>query len=110
MELKCNNIQKELLVLLEEVNVANYLLVEIKVHISHSTMATRMTKLKGYLLYVEKRYKVASNFVEEKALQVEKYQKDAEALKSLQDEVADLRRALYDDLQLTMQNMFEVRE
>ncbi|CAI8596448.1 unnamed protein product [Vicia faba] len=55
-------------------------------------------------------YDIVFNSVEEKAIQVDEYRKDAEALKVLQDEVAHLRRELHDTLQRAMQNMLEVQK
>lgn len=46
--------------------------------------------------------KGASDSTEEKDLQVEKYQKDARALKAIKDEVASQRHALDDTLPQTM--------
>lgn len=41
---------------------------------------------------------------------MEKYGKDAEVLKALQDEVVGLRRAIHDAIQQTMWDVLRVRE
>lgn len=50
-----------------------------------------MTELHGSLKDAEKRYKATYDSIKEKALQVEKYQKDVEALNALQHKVVGLR-------------------
>lgn len=110
MELKCTNLQNELLVLQKEVKVDNSLQEVVTIHGSHSTLDACTTELKDSLKNAEERYKVAWDFVEETACRVENYGKDAESLKSLKDEVAGLRRALNDALQPTMQNVLEDQE
>ena len=49
MELKCTNLQKELITLWEEVEAANSLQEAVKLHDSPSTLAARVTKLEGSL-------------------------------------------------------------
>lgn len=49
-----------------------------------------MTKLEGFLWDVEEGYKVTSDSAKGKAYHVEKYRKEAEALKALQDKVVGL--------------------
>lgn len=108
MELKCSKLQKELLALQEEVNVANSLQEEMTIQGSPSSLAAHMTELKDDLKHVEERYKVASSSVEEKALQVEKYHKNAQALKALQEEVFSLRWVFLDAFDQTMWDLLEV--
>lgn len=61
----------------EEVKVANSLKDAANIHDLPSILDTRVNVPKGSLKDVEEWYKVASDFVEEKDRQVEKYQKDA---------------------------------
>ncbi|CAI8584772.1 unnamed protein product [Vicia faba] len=49
MEMKCTNLQKELLVLHEEVKAANSLQEAVKVHVSLSSLVDRVTELKDAL-------------------------------------------------------------
>ncbi|CAI8612132.1 unnamed protein product [Vicia faba] len=56
---------------------------------------------------VKKWYKISFDSVGEKACQMEKYQKYAEALKTLQDEVVGLRHTLNNALQYTMQELLK---
>lgn len=51
-----------------------------------------------------------SDFAKEKDRQVEKHQRDAEAMKDLQCEVVSLRWVLHDALQQTMWDVLGVRE
>lgn len=110
MEMKCTNNQKELLALYEEFKDANSLQETVKVHDSPSTLATRVTELEGSLKDVEDKYEVSSDSIKEKALKVENYRKDAEALKALQDKIASLEWALHDTLGHIMHDVFRVRE
>lgn len=70
MELKCTNLQKELITLWEEVEAANSLQEAVKLHDSPSTLAARVTKLEGSLRDGDKRYKASYNSIEEKAILV----------------------------------------
>lgn len=90
IEMKCTNTQKELLALYEEFKDADSLQETVKVHDSPSTLATHVTKLEVSLKDVEDQYEVSSDSIKEKALKVENYRKDAEALKALQDKIASL--------------------
>lgn len=68
----------------------------------------RISRLKDAIIGLEERYEVFATSVKEKVRQVEKYQKDVEALNILQDEVVDLKKVLHGALELTTQNVNKV--
>lgn len=118
MELKCDNIHKDLVALQDDVRAANSLKEAADIHDSPTILASHVSKLEGSLEDAKKRYKVTSNYIEEKTRQVNKHQKallqetksNAKALKSLQDEVANMKRALRDSLERTMWDAIGVYE
>lgn len=110
MKLKCVNLQKDLCALHEEVKVAKFWKEVVTIHGSPSPLAACMTDIKDALKDAQEWHKVVSTSVQEKDRHVEKYQKDTQALKSLQDEVADMRRELHDNLEQTMWDVLGVRE
>lgn len=69
MGLECSNLQKELIVLQENVKAANSLQEVVRLNDSLSSLAARSTKLKDPLIDVEERYIVAFDSIEEKACQ-----------------------------------------
>lgn len=73
MELKFTNTQKDLFSLQEEVKDSNSLSEAMKVHGFPSTLTTCVSELEGSLQDTKKRYKDDSNYIEEKAFQVEGY-------------------------------------
>lgn len=75
LELRCTNFMTEILTLLDEDKATHSLCQQIKIHGSLLTLAAFITELEGSLKDAEERYKFTSDFVEEKAFQVEKYQK-----------------------------------
>lgn len=102
----------------DDVRVANSLKEAADIHDSPTILAFHVTKIEGSLEDENKRYKVASNYIEEKTRQVNKHQKallqetksNAKALKSLQDEVANMKYALRDSLERTMWDVIGVHE
>lgn len=74
-ELKCVNIQKDLLALQKEVKAINYLHEAMILHGSPSSLSVRATKLKDALKDSYEWYRVTSASIEEKVLQEEKYLK-----------------------------------
>lgn len=118
MDLNCTNLQWEHVALHEEVKVTNSLNQDVEIHGFPSNMDSRVIDLEGFLKDAKKRYKVASDFVEDKALQIEEYRKTplqvteahTEALEALRDKVGGLKRGPNDSLQQTMWEILEVRE
>lgn len=95
MELKYNDLHKELVAVYKRVKATDSLQAVLKVHDSLFTLETRLTKLEHFLWDAEQWYKSIFDSIEEKAYQVKEYQKYVEAPKALQDEVASLRRLIY---------------
>lgn len=118
MDLNCTNLQREHVSLHEEVKVTNSLNQDMEIHDFPSNMDSRVIDLKGFLKDAKKRYNVASDFVEDKAIQVEECRKTplqvidayAEALEALQNKVGGMKRGPNDSLQQTMREILEVRK
>lgn len=117
-ELRCTNIQKELIILQEEVEVVNSLKEIANIHNFPSILAVCVIELEGSLRHTQKQYKTTSDFIKEKTPMVEEHHKASiqdtgshtKTLKTLQDEVVGLKWALYKSLQHTMRDVLRVFE
>lgn len=83
MELKCINLQKELITPWKIVEVAKSLQEAMKVCGSLSTLAARMIEQEGHLRDSEKWYKVVFYSIKDKARQVDEQRKYVEVVKAL---------------------------
>lgn len=102
----------------EEVNVTTSLKEATSIHDLPSALTVRVTQLESFLNDANERYKATSDSIEEKTCQVEEHRKailqeiesNLKALKTLQEEVANLKWAISDFLERTMRDMLGIRE
>lgn len=102
----------------EEVNVTTSLKEATSIHDLPSVLTVCVTQLESFLNDANERYKVTSDSIEEKTFQVDEHRKsilqeiesNLKALKTLQEEVANLKWAISDFLERTMRDKLGIRQ